>query len=88
MDITSLIIWLVLGAVAGWVAGQIMKGRGFGTIGNIIVGIVGSFLGGWLGGQLGIAGSQTGGLNIASILTAIVGACVLLFIISLVKRAT
>ena len=87
MDLTSIIIWILLGAVAGWVAGQIMKGRGLGTLGNIAVGIVGSFLGGWLAGQLGISGAQTGGFSLASIVTAIAGAVVLLFIIGLVKRA-
>ncbi|MEM6830693.1 MAG: GlsB/YeaQ/YmgE family stress response membrane protein [Bacteroidota bacterium] len=88
MDLTSLVIWLLLGAVAGWIAGQIMKGRGFGTIGNIIVGILGSFLGGWLAPQLGIAGAQTGGLSVPSILTAVGGAVVLLFIVGLLKKAT
>lgn len=87
MDLTSIIIWILLGAVAGFIAGQIMKGRGLGLVGNILVGIAGSFLGGWLAGQLGIAGAQTGGLTFASIITAIVGASVLLFIISLIKRA-
>lgn len=87
MDLTSIIIWLLLGAVAGWVAGQIMKGRGLGTVGNIVVGIIGSFLGGWLAGQLGIQGATTGGLSIASILTATAGASVLLFIIGLIKKA-
>lgn len=86
MDLTSLIIWILLGAIAGWIAGLIMKGKGLGTVGNIVVGIVGSFLGGWLAGQLGIASAQTGGLNIASILTATAGACVLLLIIGIVKK--
>ena len=87
MDLSSIIIWVLLGAVAGWLAGQIMKGKGFGTIGNILVGIVGSFFGGWLAGQIGIAGAQTGGFNIPSILTAAAGACILLFLIGLVKKA-
>lgn len=87
MDLTSIIIWVLLGAVAGWIAGQIMKGKGFGTVGNIVVGIVGSFLGGWLAGQMGIAGAQTGGFNVASVITAVAGACVLLFIIGLVKKS-
>lgn len=86
MDLTSIIIWVLLGAVAGWIAGQIMKGSGFGTVGNIIVGILGSFIGGWLAGKLGIESAQTGGFNIASILTAAAGACVLLFVIGLVKK--
>lgn len=88
MDITSLVIWLVIGAVAGWLAGQILKGAGFGTVGNIIVGILGSFVGGFLATQLGISGADTGGLNIASIVTAVVGAIVLLFLVGLVKKAT
>jgi len=87
MDLTSIIIWILLGAVAGWLAGQIMKGKGFGTGGNILVGIVGSILGGWLAGQLGIASAQTGGFNIASIATAVAGACILLFVIGLVKKS-
>ena len=86
MGLTSIIIWVLLGAVAGWVAGQIMKGGGFGTIGNIVVGIVGSFIGGWLAGQLGITGAAVGGFSIASILTAVAGSCVLLFAISLFKK--
>jgi uncharacterized membrane protein YeaQ/YmgE (transglycosylase-associated protein family) len=86
MDGNSILIWIVLGIIAGWLAGQLMKGSGFGLVGNIIVGIVGSFLGGWLAGELGIAGAKTGGLNLASILTATGGAVVLLFIISLVKK--
>ena len=86
MSLTSILIWVVLGALAGWLAGQIMKGKGLGTMGNIIVGIVGSFVGGWLAGELGIAGAQTGGFSIPSILTATGGACVLLFVIGLIKK--
>lgn len=82
----NILIWLVLGAVAGWIAGLLMKGAGFGLIGNIVVGIVGSFLGGYLAGFFGIAGAEASGFNLPSILTAVLGACVLLFIISLLKR--
>ncbi len=66
-------------------AGQLMKGRGFGLVGNIAVGIIGSFIGGWLGDKLGIADATTGGFSIASILTAVGGAIILLFIIGLFK---
>jgi uncharacterized membrane protein YeaQ/YmgE (transglycosylase-associated protein family) len=83
VDIQSLIIFLVIGAVAGWLAGLIMKGRGFGLLGNIIVGIIGAVVGGFLFGLLGLA---AGGL-IGSIVTATVGAVVLLFLIGLVKKA-
>ena len=87
MTIESILIWILLGAVAGWLAGVIMKGRGFGLGGNIVVGIVGSFLGGWLAQKLNIAGAATGGFSLASIVTAVLGAIVLLAIISLVKKA-
>ncbi|MFT6985869.1 MAG: putative membrane protein YeaQ/YmgE (transglycosylase-associated protein family) [Psychromonas sp.] len=83
MDIISLIIFLAVGALAGWLAGKIIKGRGFGVIGNIIVGIVGAVLGGFLFGVLGIT---TGGL-LGSIIMATIGAVILLFLIRLVKRA-
>ena len=88
MSLESIVIWLLLGAVAGWLAGNVMKGKGFGLVGNIVVGILGSFIGGWLGGQLGIGGAAVGGFSIASILTAFFGAIVLLFIISLVKKGS
>jgi uncharacterized membrane protein YeaQ/YmgE (transglycosylase-associated protein family) len=83
VDIQSLIIFLVIGAVAGWLAGLIMKGRGFGLLGNIIVGIIGAVLGGFLFGALGLAG----GGWIGSLITAVLGAVVLLFLISLIKKA-
>jgi uncharacterized membrane protein YeaQ/YmgE (transglycosylase-associated protein family) len=83
MDITSLIIFLAIGALAGWLAGNIMKGSGFGIIGNIVVGIVGAVLGGFL---IGLLGFIAVGL-IASIISATVGAIVLLYIVSLVKKA-
>ena len=83
MDITSLIIFLAVGALAGWLAGIIMKGRGFGLIGNIIVGIVGAVLGGFVFGFLGIT---TGGL-LGAIIMATIGAVLLLYIISMVKKA-
>lgn len=78
----NFILFLIIGAVAGWLAGNFMKGSGFGLLGNILVGIVGSFIGGLLFGLLGLQGF---GL-IGSLVTATVGAVVLLYIISLVKR--
>lgn len=86
MELESLLIWILLGAVAGWLAGQLMKGRGYGTLGNIAIGIAGSFVGGWLAKEFNIAGAQTGGLSIASILTAAGGAVVLIFVIGLLKK--
>lgn len=86
IDTNSLLIWIILGAVAGWLAGQIVKGNGFGLIGNIIAGILGSFLGAWLAPQLGIKGATVGGLSIPSILTAAGGAVVILFLANLFRK--
>jgi uncharacterized membrane protein YeaQ/YmgE (transglycosylase-associated protein family) len=83
MDLTGLLIFLAIGAVAGWLAGVLMKGGGFGLLGDIIVGVIGAVIGGYLFGALGI---QAGGL-IGSIVTATVGAVVLLLIVRLIKRA-
>lgn len=80
----GILAWLVIGAIAGWLAGQFTKGGGFGLLVDIIVGIVGAFVGGWLAGVLGIS---IGGGWIASIVTATVGAIILLFLIRLIKRA-
>ena len=84
MDITALLIFLAIGAIAGWLAGTLMKGGGFGLLGNIIVGILGAIVGGYVFGMLGIA---AGGGLIGSIITATVGATLLLFIVKLIKKA-
>jgi len=80
----GLIAWLIIGAIAGWLAGVLVKGGGFGVLVDILVGIVGAFIGGWLAGVLGIG---IGGGMIASIITATVGAVVLLFVLRLIRRA-
>ncbi|PFH08103.1 putative membrane protein YeaQ/YmgE (transglycosylase-associated protein family) [Collimonas sp. PA-H2] len=77
------IAWLIVGAIAGWLAGVVVKGGGFGVLVDIIVGIVGAFIGGWLAGILGI---HIGSGIIGSIVTATVGAVILLFILRLIKR--
>ncbi len=82
MNITSLIIFLFIGALAGWLAGTLMKGGGFGLLVNILVGIVGGVVGGFLFRLLAIA---AGGL-IGSILTATIGAIVLLYVVGLFKN--
>jgi uncharacterized membrane protein YeaQ/YmgE (transglycosylase-associated protein family) len=82
MDITGFIIFLVIGGVAGWLAGTIMKGGGFGLLGNILIGIAGGIVGGFLFRLLVIA---AGGL-IGSMVTAIVGAVGLLYVIGLFKN--
>ncbi|MGB3539085.1 MAG: GlsB/YeaQ/YmgE family stress response membrane protein [Mesorhizobium sp.] len=84
MGIESLIIFLIIGAIAGWLAGLIVQGFGFGLIGNIIVGIVGALIAGWLLPRIGLA---FGGGILAAIIHAVIGAVILLLIIRLVKRA-
>lgn len=81
----SIIIWLVVGAVAGFLAGQIWKGRGFGLVGNIVVGLVGSALGGFLLNLLNI-GFSIGGPFITDIVVALLGALVLLFLVNLIFK--
>jgi uncharacterized membrane protein YeaQ/YmgE (transglycosylase-associated protein family) len=85
MDLNSIIVLIIIGAIAGWLAGKIMSGGGFGLLGDIIVGIVGAFIGGWLWGVLGLPGLGVWWLT--AIVSATIGACLLLFIIRLVKRA-
>ncbi|MEX1997096.1 MAG: GlsB/YeaQ/YmgE family stress response membrane protein [Candidatus Andersenbacteria bacterium] len=83
MNMPALIWALIIGAIAGWLAGLIMKGRGFGVIGNVIVGILGALLGSFLFGQLGVGGGES---VIGQIIVATIGAIILLFLISLVRR--
>lgn len=84
MGIESLIVFLLVGAIAGWLAGLLVKGYGFGLLGNILVGIVGAFIAGWLFPTLGIS---LGSGIVAAILHAMIGAVILLLIIRLVRRA-
>jgi uncharacterized membrane protein YeaQ/YmgE (transglycosylase-associated protein family) len=81
----SLIVILIIGLIAGWLAGQIMKGSGFGLIGDLIIGIIGAFIGGWLWGVLGLP--SIGPWWLTAVVSATIGAIILLFIIRLLKRA-
>ncbi|MET3901348.1 putative membrane protein YeaQ/YmgE (transglycosylase-associated protein family) [Devosia sp. UYZn731] len=80
----SLLVILLVGAIAGWLAGQIVRGYGFGVLGNIAVGIVGALIGSWLLPQLGIF---LGTGIVASIVNATLGAIVLLIVLGLVRRS-
>lgn len=80
----NLILFLIIGAVAGWIAGKLLRGGGFGLIGNLVVGIVGAVIGGHLFSYLGVS---VGGGLIGSLVTAVIGALVLLFIVGLIKKA-
>jgi len=84
MTLESLLIFLLIGAIAGWLAGVIVKGYGYGLIGNIAVGVVGSFIGGWLFDRLGVL---HGGGYLSMLIGATAGAVILLFLIRLVRRA-
>ena len=79
-----IIIWLVIGAIAGWLAGQIVKGGGFGLVGDIVVGIIGAVVAGWLLPRIGL---YIGGGFIAEIINAAIGAVIVLVILSLIRRA-
>jgi len=82
----SLFVILLVGAAAGWLAGQIVRGFGYGLLGNIVIGIIGAFVASWLFPRLG-ANLSLGNPIVDSIIFATIGAVVLLFIIRLVKRA-
>jgi uncharacterized membrane protein YeaQ/YmgE (transglycosylase-associated protein family) len=81
--ITSLIWWVLVGLIAGWAAGKIMKGGGYGVAMDIVLGIVGAVVGGWL---VGILGFQAGGF-ISTIIVAIIGAVFLIWISRMIKKA-
>lgn len=75
---------LFIGALSGWLAGLIRQGYGYGLLGNIVIGIIGAYLGSWLFRQIGI--SPIGGPTLSHIITSVVGALVLLFLIGLVRK--
>lgn len=81
----DLIFTLIIGAVSGWLAGQIRQGYGFGLLGNIIVGILGAFVGSWL--LRSVLHISMGGGLLGVILTSVIGALVVLFLIGLIKKA-
>lgn len=78
----NIILFLLIGLVAGWLAGKIMKGKGFGLVGNLIVGVVGAFIGGFVFNSLNIAFAGI----VGSLIAALVGALILLWIIGLIKK--
>ncbi len=86
MTATALIIFLLIGAIAGWLAGLIVRGFGFGLLGNIVVGIIGAFVAGWLVPALGFGFAIINPI-VTMIVYAMIGAIVLLVIIGLIKRA-
>jgi len=81
----GIIGWIIIGIVAGWLAEKVM-GRSHGLVTNLIVGVIGALLGGWIAGQF--LGMAVGGFNVMTLLVAFLGACLLLFLLGLVKRRT
>jgi uncharacterized membrane protein YeaQ/YmgE (transglycosylase-associated protein family) len=84
MGIESLLVFLIVGAIAGWLAGQLVKGYGFGLLGNIVVGIVGAFIAGWLFPRLGFG---VGGGFFWAILHSTIGAVILLVLLRIIKQS-
>jgi len=84
MGLEGLLIFIVIGVVAGWIAGQVMKGGGFGLVGDLLVGVAGAFIGGLIFPRIGLS---FGGGIIGDIISAVLGAIILLFVIRLIKRA-
>jgi uncharacterized membrane protein YeaQ/YmgE (transglycosylase-associated protein family) len=80
----DIIVWLIVGGIAGWLAGMVVKGGGYGLIGDIIVGVLGGLIAGWLLPQLGIV---IGTGIVAAIIDAFIGAVILLIVLRLIKRA-
>ena len=83
MTTETLLLWLLIGAVAGWLAGVLVRGGGFGLFGDIVVGVIGSFVGGWLFHYFHIS---TGSGVVSQIVGATVGAVVLLFLLRVTRR--
>ena len=79
----SILSWIVVGLIAGWLAGMVMKGGGYGLIGDIIVGVIGALLGGWIANNILHIGAGVSGINLESILVAFGGAVVLLLVLRL-----
>ena len=82
----SIIAWIVLGLIAGWLAGVLVRGSGYGVIGDIVLGIVGALVGGWIASQL--IGVDVTGFNLESVLIAVLGAIVVIVIARLVSGRT
>jgi uncharacterized membrane protein YeaQ/YmgE (transglycosylase-associated protein family) len=81
----GILSWIVVGLIAGWLAGLVVKGGGFGCVGDIIVGVIGGLLGGWLASSFFHMGDPMSGINFESIAVAFVGAVILIIILRLIS---
>ncbi len=82
----TILAWIIIGGIAGWLASLVVRGAGYGVVGDIVVGIVGALLGGFLASAL-LGGPQFTGFNLASFIVAFIGACILLFILRAIARS-
>ena len=80
--------WIVVGLLAGWLAGMVMKGGGFGLIGDIVVGVIGGLLGGFIASYFFHMGDPMSGINLPSIVIAFLGAVLLLLVVRLFRRGS
>ena len=83
LNLSNVLWWLVVGLIAGFLASRVMRGGGYGLIGDIVVGLIGAFIGGWLAGFLGLGGFSS---LLVSIVIAFLGACILLALLHAVSR--
>lgn len=86
MTLEGILIWLIIGAIAGWLAGTIVKGAGFGLVGNIVIGILGAFVAGYLLPRAGLV-FNVGGPIVTQIIYAAIGGVIVILILSLIRRA-
>jgi uncharacterized membrane protein YeaQ/YmgE (transglycosylase-associated protein family) len=82
----GILAWIVVGLLAGWLAGLVVKGSGYGCIGDIVVGVIGALLGGWIASYFFHMGDPISGINLQSILIAFIGAVIFVFILRLIGR--
>lgn len=84
MTLNSLLVTLIIGAIAGWLAGLVMKGRGFGLVGDIVIGVIGASVGSWVLGGLGVS---VGGGLIGAIINATIGAILVILVVRQLRKA-
>ncbi len=81
----GILTWIIVGAIAGWLAGKVMKGRGFGLLGNVVIGVIGALVGGWLAGTLLNISNAISGFNLQTLLVAFLGSVIVLYVAKLLK---
>lgn len=88
MTIINIVIWIIVGIVVGWIASYLLRGKGLGIPGNIIVGVIGGFLGTWLSGYFGITSSISENIGASGVVAAFLGAIVTIMLVAAISRAS